>query len=128
VFSDETTIDIYGNNYGQRVHVDEQVIEEKVKYPIKVHCWWAISTHTHYTPYIFTDNLTGDLYLSILQKRLPATHTHHYPHQWTYQQDNDPKHKAKHVQKWLSTHTRHWTADWPRQSPDLNRQWKLYGV
>ena len=128
VFSDETTIDVYGNNYGQRVERGNKVIEEKVKYPPKVHCWWAISTHAHFTPYIFTDNLTADLYLSILQQHLSTTRTHTYPIDWVFQQDNDPKHKAKIVQTWLNSHVPRWTADWPAQSPDLNPMENVWSI
>ncbi|GBM77954.1 Transposable element Tcb1 transposase [Araneus ventricosus] len=36
-----------------------------------------------------------------------------------FQQDNDPKHRSKHIQNWLSR--RHVTLlDWPSQYPDLN--------
>ncbi|GBN68945.1 Transposable element Tc1 transposase [Araneus ventricosus] len=36
-----------------------------------------------------------------------------------FQQDNDSKHRSKHIQNWFSRH--HVTLlDWPSQSPDLN--------
>ncbi|GBM45702.1 Transposable element Tc1 transposase [Araneus ventricosus] len=36
-----------------------------------------------------------------------------------FQQDNDSKHRSKHIQSWFSH--RHLTLpDWPIQSPDLN--------
>ncbi|GBL84257.1 Transposable element Tcb2 transposase [Araneus ventricosus] len=36
-----------------------------------------------------------------------------------FQQDNDPKHRSKHIQNWFSH--RHVTLlDWPNPSPDLN--------
>ncbi|GBL81911.1 Transposable element Tc1 transposase [Araneus ventricosus] len=35
-----------------------------------------------------------------------------------FQQDNDPKHRSKHIQNWFSR--RHVNLlDWPSQSPDL---------
>ncbi len=39
--------------------------------------------------------------------------------QVVFQHDNDPKHKAKSVQKWLSEQEFK-TLEWPAQSPDLN--------
>jgi transposase len=120
VFSDETSVNIYGSNYGQRVREDEKVIEERVKHPLKVHCWWAISTHTDFTPYIFTGTLTGELYLRILQSRLPSTHEWHSAREWVFQQDGDPKHKERGVVNWLNSNTATWTSDWPPNSPDLN--------
>ena len=37
----------------------------------------------------------------------------------TFQHDNDPKHKAKSVQKWMSEQQFE-VLGWPAQSPDIN--------
>ncbi|KAK3554343.1 hypothetical protein QTP70_022172 [Hemibagrus guttatus] len=40
-------------------------------------------------------------------------------HQWTFQHDDDPKHTAKVVKKWLADKNIN-VLQWPSQSPDLN--------
>lgn len=40
------------------------------------------------------------------------------PH-WVFQQDNDPEHVARSMQKWFTRHKIK-LLSWPSQSPDLN--------
>ena len=39
---------------------------------------------------------------------------------FTFQQENDPKHKAKATLEWLNKKVIN-VLEWPRQSPDLNQ-------
>ena len=61
------------------------------------------------------------LYKSILEDELLQTIDFYNleKDQVIFQHDNDPKHKAKSVQKWLSEQEFK-TLEWPAQSPDLN--------
>jgi transposase len=43
----------------------------------------------------------------------------HLGRRWLFQQDNDPKHSSKAVQKWLKDNKIK-SLEWPSQSPDLN--------
>lgn len=59
------------------------------------------------------------VFKDILQKVLLPYSEDHLPLNWILQQDNDPKHSAKLVQKWISEQKIN-LMKWPAQSPDLN--------
>ena len=91
VFSDEKTFTVGPRSSGQHVKEGEVLIFETIKHPAKVHCWWAISAKAEFEPYLFSGNLTGDLYTTILSTRLFPPTRGSLGRGWTFQQDNDPK-------------------------------------
>ncbi|KAK3515381.1 hypothetical protein QTP70_018729 [Hemibagrus guttatus] len=55
----------------------------------------------------------------VLARRRQSAEKLGLAHQWTFQHDNDPKHTAKVVKKWLADKNIN-VSQWPSQSPDLN--------
>ena len=69
---------------------------------------------------IFTDILDGPRLKAILQAHLlPSANRLFSAVAWWFQQDNDPKHTSRIVQRWLFTQGVQ-CIDFPPYSPDLN--------
>ena len=58
-------------------------------------------------------------YKNILERDMEPFAYDCLPLKWIFMHDNDPKHKAKSVTKWIEE-KRICILDWPAQSPDLN--------
>ena len=72
-------------------------------------------------------NMNGAMYREIIDKNLlQSAQDLRLGQRFTFQQDNDPKHSAKTMQKWLQDKSLNVFAE-PSQSPDLNTikyQWR----
>ncbi len=51
--------------------------------------------------HLFSENLTGDLYTTILETRLLHPTRGSLGRGWTFQKDNDPRHRSKVATEWL---------------------------
>jgi len=126
LWSDEMSIRVgpQGQHYCQRLINTEWFpthVVEKEKHAAKVHVWACFSGDGGVRGIeVFEDNLDSELMLAILKKHLlQSASTWQAGKQWWFQQDNDPKHKSKLVQGWISSKGID-CLDWPPYSPDLN--------
>ena len=90
-----------------------------VKHPFKVHVWGAFCAKGIVGFHMFTENMNGELYREIVTENLFEQVSQVLGRRWTFQQDNDPKHRAKLTMALLQDHCPR-VLDWPSSSPDLN--------
>jgi transposase len=117
IFSDEKTFLIGQYNGFFWLSEDEESFLETEKHPQKIHCWWSFNFNHKNKPYIFSENLNGELYCTILDNRLEAFILKNWGR---FQQDNDPKHKCNLAKNWFFERNIELLEPWPAQSPDLN--------
>ena len=127
LWTDETKLELFG-------HMDQRYIwrkkneayAEKNTIPTVKHgggslMFWGCFSSSGTGQLCKVDGIMNSLkYQDILQRTvMPSVKKLKLGRQWTFQQDNDPKHTSKSTKEWLQKKS--WRVlDWPSQSPDLN--------
>ena len=128
VWSDETKINRFTSDgrLWAWIRVGEQLQSKHCKLTVKhgggnIMVWSCITYEGVGWLAKIDTTLDKNLYLEILKDELKRSLSHYRldESKVIFQQDNDPKHTARDVQKWLSEQNFQ-TMIWPSQSPDLN--------
>lgn len=137
-FSDECSFFLNGivNRHNCRYWADENphiIHEVRTQYPQKLNVWAGIYGNRIVGPFFLPGNLTGEMYLNLLQNAVEPALTeiieqneHYNENQLIFQQDGAPPHYAHTVRQYLdNTFPDRWIGrrgaqEWPARSPDLS--------
>jgi transposase len=103
----------------------------RVAHAVSVNVYGAFSASGKSSLFLFSENLTAPLYVSILESTmLPAARAWFGHGHWTYLQDSDPKHTAKLTQDWLRANVPEYIPPehWAPRSPDLNPMENIWAL
>lgn len=124
IFTDEKVFFVTGPRLGERYEEGHRPEMPTKAHSGKVNVWWGVSNRYNIKPYLFSKNMDAQLYVSILECRLPSKEEN----DWIFVRDNDSKHTSHLAREWESTHCPEVISDWPPYSPDLNIIENLWGV
>ena len=94
---------------------------------MKINAWACFSAKGRGSLFLFEENLVKEIYLTILEDHLLPYATKQFPNGFVFQDDNDPKHRAKVVEAWKKEQNVS-TLYWPPNSPDLNPMENLWAI
>lgn len=119
LFSDEAKFLLGSRKRLVRRKSGEKIYKRTFKHPGGVNVWGCFGRLGFGDIHIFRENMTADIYVSILDDHLLQSAKHAVSAAWIFQEDNDPKHRSRAAQAWLQRHDIK-RLDWPSNSPDVN--------
>ena len=120
VFTDECTVQL--DHHGRlcfRKQKQPRSLKQRPKHPAKVHIWGGISMRGATRLVMFTGIMNAIKYGQILETGLVPFLRTCFPDGARLQQDNDPKHSSKYINRLFKFHNVYWWRT-PPESPDLN--------
>lgn len=127
IFTDESKFEVFGGKRKQKIwrSLNEEMNPKNLIPTVKhgggnVMVWGCMAASGVGKLVFIESTMRKEEYLDILESNLlPSVEKLGLDNDWIFQQDNDPKHTAKIVKRWLDENTPNQLFS-PPQSPDLN--------
>ena len=127
IFTDESTIQLECHSRRCfRKEKQRSALKQRAKHPAKIHVWGGISSRGATRIVMFGGILNAERLEIILQSALLPFIRKYYPAGHRLQQDNDPKHRSKHIENFFEENGVNWWG-FPPESPDLNPIENVWG-
>ena len=119
IFTDETCYQLFRNIIHRWSRNPKAEVKRIPKNRQKIMVWGGISIRGLTGYHSFKTIMDGSYYVQILQGHLIPNARKQFGRRWRLQQDNNPTHKSRMAQQFLSSGVPK-VIDWPSNSPDVN--------
>jgi transposase len=127
IFTDETCYQLFRNTIRRWSRNPKAEVKRIPKNKQKIMVWGSFSIKGLVGYHSFNTIMDGPYYVQILQDHLIHNARKQFGRRYRLQQDNDPKHKSRVAQQFISNEVPE-VIDWPSNSPDVNPVENLWSI